>query len=447
MRNRKTYLPILFLSIFFLPISVFSSTYFVVPTPQGNDSNSGTEVAPWATLQHAADNVTAGDIILIANGSYTPFHITQSGTMTKRILFQANGPNVNINGYESYDGRFAAITVLGHYVTVDGFKIDVGAKDDLIRSRGIRVSGLNGKHRLGVIVRNNTVKNAGWVGITTSFAEGVILQNNDISNSKGQHGIYVANSADNPIVRGNRVYDNDEAGIQINSDLSMGGDGVISNALIENNILYGNGLNGGGSIELDGIASSTIQNNLIYNNLRTGINTYQEDGATPPHDNKILNNTIVMPVGSRHGISFRNASTGVIRNNIVIHLGTMDSLSISTDSITGLDSDYNILTRIEDKASRNMVSLSTWQMSSRQDLHSLVSTVGNLFVNPSATDYRLKSGSPAIDAGITLSSLIADITGVSRPKGMQYDIGAYEYATMTTPPSSRPPPPKNLKVK
>jgi len=38
----------------------------------------------------------------------------------------------------------------------------------------------------------------------------------------------------------------------------------------------------------------------------------------------------------------------------------------------------------------------------------------------------LKSGSPAINAGTTLSDVPTDILGVKRPQGAGYDIGCYE---------------------
>jgi hypothetical protein len=49
------------------------------------------------------------------------------------------------------------------------------------------------------------------------------------------------------------------------------------------------------------------------------------------------------------------------------------------------------------------------------------------FVNLSGHDYHLQSTSPAKDAGVTISGLLTDIEGVTRPQGSSYDIGAYEY--------------------
>lgn len=60
-----------------------------------------------------------------------------------------------------------------------------------------------------------------------------------------------------------------------------------------------------------------------------------------------------------------------------------------------------------------------------------ISLVGNLvstnplLVDP-LTDFRLQVGSPAIDAGISLTDVLDDFNGTARPIGAAYDIGAYE---------------------
>src|SRR5260370_823201 len=43
------------------------NSYFVSPT--GNDNNAGTSLAPWLTLQHAADQVVAGDSVTVRAGT------------------------------------------------------------------------------------------------------------------------------------------------------------------------------------------------------------------------------------------------------------------------------------------------------------------------------------------------------------------------------------------
>jgi hypothetical protein len=48
------------------------------------------------------------------------------------------------------------------------------------------------------------------------------------------------------------------------------------------------------------------------------------------------------------------------------------------------------------------------------------------FVDPAARDYHLLLGSPAMNAGVTLPWLSADIDGDARPYGSAFDIGADE---------------------
>jgi hypothetical protein len=54
-------------------------------------------------------------------------------------------------------------------------------------------------------------------------------------------------------------------------------------------------------------------------------------------------------------------------------------------------------------------------------------TSNPLFVNASANDFHLTSGSPAKGAGATLPEVPCDFDGNARPAGSAYDIGAYEY--------------------
>jgi hypothetical protein len=60
------------------------------------------------------------------------------------------------------------------------------------------------------------------------------------------------------------------------------------------------------------------------------------------------------------------------------------------------------------------------------------------FVNPAAFDFNIQTGSPAINAGVTLSQIQTDFKGTPRPQGGAYDIGAYEAgaSTDTVPPTA-----------
>src|SRR5438132_2543022 len=70
------------------------SSYFVSTT--GSDSAAGTSAAPWKTLQHAGDSVSAGDDVTVNAGNYAGFsEYGLKGTSSAHIVFKANGA-VNI---------------------------------------------------------------------------------------------------------------------------------------------------------------------------------------------------------------------------------------------------------------------------------------------------------------------------------------------------------------
>ena len=107
--------------------------------------------------------------------------------------------------------------------------------------------------RPGSSVRNCYCHHNSRWGIFTGFARDLLLENNETSYSAIEHGIYVSNSGDRPIVRRNHAHHNNASGIQLNADpAQMGddpndpqGDGIIEDALVEANVIHDNGAAGG----------------------------------------------------------------------------------------------------------------------------------------------------------------------------------------------------------
>jgi parallel beta-helix repeat protein len=58
------------------------------------------------------------------------------------------------------------------------------------------------------------------------------------------------------------------------------------------------------------------------------------------------------------------------------------------------------------------------------------------FIDSSAGDFRLRSTSALIDAGVPVSLVSTDILGVARPQHTTYDIGAYEFTSETSLPAT-----------
>src|SRR5687768_436072 len=89
-------LPILFIAVVSCIQFSEAATKYVSNT--GNNSNSGNSWAQaWLTLQYAANNISAGDTVWVADGTYTGFDLRTSGTNTNPIVFIAANDNAVIN--------------------------------------------------------------------------------------------------------------------------------------------------------------------------------------------------------------------------------------------------------------------------------------------------------------------------------------------------------------
>lgn len=408
-------------------------TVYVSPT--GTDGGAGSSTNPWKTLQYAANNARPGDMIVVRAGTYVGFQVFSSGTAANPIVFKAD-PGVLVNAKApSASSNTAAINLeSASYVAIDGFQVvfaNYGSAWSNIRTVG---TDTNPAH--GVIIRNNVIDNASWWGILTGFSEGVLIENNRVTNTVIQHGIYVGYGADNPVVRGNFVQNSRYSGIQLNADASGGGDGIITNAVIENNTLLDNSVAGGASINLDGVQSSLIRNNVIYGN-RNGIALFQQDAAGGAKNNTIVGNTIVFDPGAGYYavsiISGSDASSGnKLFDNILWRDGSSYRGSIVIDAAArvGFQSDYNVTSgkfNLDPVNESQPVTLAQWQAQTGQDTHSVtVTDPTTLFVDMANNNFRLRLGSIAINRGTNLAALPADMLGVGRPLGGASDIGAYE---------------------
>jgi parallel beta-helix repeat protein len=395
-----------------------ATTYYV--SPGGSDINSGSQVAPFRQIRRGIAVASPGDTILVADGTYLGFDVVSvTGSPSAIFTIRALGQNANVViTTDRSDNRDTIRISFCSYVTIDGLHAFNAHR------AAVRVD--QSDH---VTVRTGVFGNNATWGIFTDFSDDLLLENNECYASGTQHGIYVSNSGDWPVVRGNRVHDNAGCGIQLNADLSQGGDGLITGAVIENNVAWNNGTAGGAAINLDGVQSSIVRNNLLYSNHASGIACFQIDGAAGPKGMQILNNTIDMASNGRWALLVKS-STGanVLRNNILYNQnanrGGID-YGDATD-VANTDSDYNVLDTVTPDDSTR-VTLTQWQLQGHE-LHSLSATPAALFVNEAGADYHLKSGSPAIDKGQTQANAPTDLEGRARPVGPAFDIGCYEFA-------------------
>ncbi len=396
-----------------------STVYYV--SNLGNDNNTGLSLADaFLTLQKASDVVFAGDQVLVEDGSYAGFdHRSESGTAGQPIEFKAmdSAAEITSSGPIRNDG----INIEGaDYIILDGFI----ANDMPGNGNGIRVVVANNCE-----IRNCSCDNNAERGIFTAFTDDILIEYNICTNSIDEHGIYVSNSSDRPIIRYNECYGNNGIGIHMNGDLSAGGDGIISDAQVYGNILHDN--NSAAGINMDGVVNPLVYNNLIYNNhFAQGIALFQQDGAVVTSGAKIYNNTIIVPSDGRWGILVKDgANVGTeIYNNIIINQHAWRGC-IAVENTSQLESDYNILNdKMSNVGDGSTITLAAWQALGFDNHSLLADAPAMIFMDFPNDDYHLNTTSQAINNGTSLvnAAVTEDIEGNSRPQGNAYDIGSYE---------------------
>jgi hypothetical protein len=207
------------------------ATYYV--STAGNDSNPGTIGAPWLTIQHAADSVSAGATVYVFGGVYyESVNFATSGTAAAAITFESypgqtaviDGTGVSCctsNPPSSGNEIQGLINILNQsYIIVSGFEIrNFTTSNDSYTPAGIWITGSG----TGVHLLNNQVHN-----ITTSSEE-----------NGNAFGIAVWGTSKTPIsqlvISGNAVYS-----LKTGNSESVNVDGNVVHFAITNNLVHDN---------------------------------------------------------------------------------------------------------------------------------------------------------------------------------------------------------------
>jgi parallel beta-helix repeat protein len=379
----------------------FGGKYYFVSS-NGSDENNGGKTSSWKTLQQAANQVQPGDIVIVRPGIYEAFHTVHGGDSNRPITFRALGDAVIIPQGGDAPADQPLLKVEDLY-RVDN--IDIRSCDDII-IEGFQIQragrcGIFVEDSRGVILRNNTIGPVGRFGILTGFCVDLQIISNKTFGAVAEHGIYVSNSRatnNNPIVRFNESYGNRGAGIQVNGDCRSGGNGSITGARIENNVVHDNGLNGMSFISM---SDSIVENNLVYHNGKFGgaggMHFTDEVGCGHPSSgNVIVNNTVVEP--SIVCVRFTQAAKdNIFFNNLLVGPRPL-----------------------VDEVGDNKIA-ETSNIEVEQPL--------GVFNNPDANDYRLLPTSPARNVGLAAfkdqPAPTTDRDGKVRQTVLSHDSGAY----------------------
>lgn len=230
--------------------------YYV--STSGDDSNPGTIAAPWRTIQHAANTVTAGATVYVFGGVYNEsVNFPRSGAASARISFQSYpGQTAVIDGTGlSVTDTQGLINIVGHlsYITVRGFEIRnyTTSSSDLVPC-GIWITGSG----TGVRILNNLVHD-----ITTTSEE-----------NGNAFGISVYGTSQTPIrklvINGNEIYN-----MRTGNSETLDVDGNVTNFRITNNLVHDNdnigidviGYEGVGPVGYDEAMHGVVSGNTIYN--------------------------------------------------------------------------------------------------------------------------------------------------------------------------------------
>ena len=431
----KTIRIISFYLLLFSSIPASAATYYVANS--GSDTNPGSSELPFQTLQKAANTVAAGDTVLVADGQYAGMSLSESGTEAASIAFQATGKNTIINTPSSNGYGIHLNNV--SYITIQNFTIEN------LPGMGIAHRGAEATAPVhGLIIRDNSIINCSGIGMYFSEVMDSLIENNEVDHcgwgSNTTHCVYMANAGTGgTTLRKNILHDCAVAGIHFNGDESIGGDGIISGMLVEQNSIYNNGQNG---LNMDGVQDSIVRNNVIYNNSSNGIRAYAIDASEGPKNLIIVNNTIHIPPGGGWAVRITAELGGnTVFNNILLSEALGGSIAIDTDSVGFSSANNIVVNRFTADRDDTILNLTEWQALG-YDANSFTGILADLFVDYPNGDYRLTETSAAIDSGTAAfsghSAPLMDVMDETRPQGGGVDIGAYEFPVEETTPVLTP---------
>ncbi|AUB43625.1 Ca2+-binding protein, RTX toxin-related (plasmid) [Nostoc flagelliforme CCNUN1] len=410
-------------------------TYYVSGT--GSDKNDGLKQGEaFRTLQKAGDLVKAGDTVYVMNGTYTNIYPNilsisdQHGTANAPITFTAYPGHTPV--LEACINNWNAISITGSsYVVIEGLTL-VGARDEstleyalqqknnlsnpATSGNGIHITFIDDDQKIRshhITISNNNVSKFPGNGIGTEEVDYITVKNNIVSGNAwyspyGNQGItmlYLWNSDKNVtdykvIIEGNTCFDNKQLVPWVNAGKVTEGHGIMLDAASVGNVAYQ--------------GKALISNNVVYNNGGAGIQIFKGENPVDVVNNTTYQNSQELSVGE---IFLNSAKNVRVVNNIMYAKSGESASSIGNSSNYSFDNNLAYNGVLKGTGTGNVLNKDP------------------LFVNAANHDFRLLSGSPAIDAGSNVFNSITKNTPLDGDgnSSVLIDAGAYEAPTNKTP--------------
>ncbi len=275
-----------------------NSSFYVSTT--GNDSNPGTQLAPWRTIQHAADTALAGSTVNVRGGIYEELvNIKASGNASDGfITFRSYLGETAVLDATRFtpSGRIAVLTIENKsYVRIEGFEIrNFRTAEHRLAPLGISVMGAgshiellkNNVHHIENNFQGRDAPGSGGNGFGIAVygtdaktpITDLVIDGNEVHHLK-------TGSSESLVVNGNVtifrithnvVHDNNNIGIDVigfertapDPAVDQARDGVVSGNLVYNitsrgNPAYGDDVNSDG-IYVDGGTRILIEQNVMH---------------------------------------------------------------------------------------------------------------------------------------------------------------------------------------
>ena len=436
-----------------LPFTVRSGNIYFI-SPSGSDLNNGTTVAnawrnPYYARRTKNSVIQPGDIIYFKGGVYTTVDPDQASV---HIRFRTgdSGESGSPIALISYPGETA---IIGNHIAASGigqynyqsngilhdmvfakFKFDVtktGIAQGLTESPNL----WNNLRCVGNDIQNLDQRSDSGA-FFFSYAHDIVMYGNYINNSGSHswdHGIYI-NTENSNVGRQARTYNiyigwNEIANQNIGNAIRLGprsnADSYQDDIYIHDNYIHGSGRE---FIHINGWMEDVyIYNNIIENNGlevgggAAGVRITNINGDTHNPNIRVYQNTFYNSNNIDYLHDFVDSSTTAVsfKNNIY-YVTASDTFYNDANWAGSRSSDYDVFYNF---------AVPPWSA------HSVNSNP--LFVNGSIGNFHLQEASPAKDAGTSAVNTVVtkDYDGISRPQGLGFDIGAFEYVSQTFHPA------------